>query len=239
MRLAARSGWNGFERVELFAHADELQRLPGDVADGKRRAAAGIAIHLGEDDAGDAQALVEFVGRFDRVLAGHGVGHEQDLDRVELLFQLLQLDHQLVVDVQAAGGIHQQDVAAGVGGFAPRRARQIERQRFSRRAFVDRLPDFARDDLQLLARRRTVDVHRNHHRAVAVLRQPARQFAGGSGLTRTLQPDDQEHAGRFVGEAQFGFVAAQDLDQFFVNDLDDLLGGRKRGEHFLAHGLLP
>ncbi len=39
------------ERVGLFAHADELQRLPGHVADGKRRAAARIAIHLGEDDA--------------------------------------------------------------------------------------------------------------------------------------------------------------------------------------------
>ncbi len=80
---------------------------------------------------------------FDRVLPGHGVGHEQDLDRIELLFQLLQLGHQLVVDVQAAGGIHQQHVAAAVDAFAARRSRQIERLRFLRRAFVDRLPDIA------------------------------------------------------------------------------------------------
>ena len=33
-------------------------------------------------------------------------------------------------------------------------------------------------------------------------------------------------------------MAAQDLDQLFVNDLDHLLRGGKRGEHFLAHGLL-
>ena len=32
-------------------------------------------------------------------------------------------------------------------------------------------------------------------------------------------------------------VAAEDLDQLVADDLDDLLGGRKRGEHFLAHGL--
>ena len=31
--------------------------------------------------------------------------------------------------------------------------------------------------------------------------------------------------------------AAQHLDHFVADDLDDLLGGRKRGEHFLAHGL--
>ena len=44
-------GMERLERVELLAHAHELQRLPGDVADRKRRAAARIAIHLGEDDA--------------------------------------------------------------------------------------------------------------------------------------------------------------------------------------------
>ena len=69
-----------------------------------------------------------------RVLSGHGVGHEQDLDRVEQLFQLLQLGHEIIVDVQAAGGIHQQHVAPGVGGLAPRRPRQIERRCFFRRA---------------------------------------------------------------------------------------------------------
>ena len=109
--------------------------------------------------------------------------------------------------------------------------------RFLRRAFVDRLPDVARDHLQLFARRRAVDVHRDQHRPMAVLRKPARQFAGGGGLTGALQAHDQEYAGRLVGEAQLGFVAAQDLDQLFVNDLDYLLGGRKRVEHFLAHGL--
>ena len=109
--------------------------------------------------------------------------------------------------------------------------------RLSGRAFVDRLADIARDHPELLARGRAVDVHRNHHGAVAVLRKPARQLAGGGGFARALQPDDQENAGRLVGEAQLGFVAAQDLDQLLVNDLDDLLGGRKRAEHFLAHGL--
>jgi hypothetical protein len=56
MRCATRSGWNG-SSASIFAHADELQRLPGDAADRKRRAAARIAVHFGQDDARDAQRL--------------------------------------------------------------------------------------------------------------------------------------------------------------------------------------
>ena len=74
-------------------------------------------------------------------------------------------------------------------------------------------------------------------RRVAVLREPARQLAGGGGLAGALQADDHDDAGRLVGEAQLGLVAAEHLDQFVADDLDDLLGGRERGEHFLAHGL--
>ncbi len=33
-------------------------------------------------------------------------------------------------------------------------------------------------------------------------------------------------------------MLAQHLDHLVADDFDDLLGGRKRGEHFLAHGLL-
>ncbi len=63
----------GLERVIFFANADELDRLAGDLADGERRAAASIAVHFGEDDAGECELLVEFVGRFDGVLSCHRV----------------------------------------------------------------------------------------------------------------------------------------------------------------------
>ena len=82
-------GMEGLEGVGLFAGADELDGLAGDVADGEGRAAAGVAVHLGEDDAGEAEALVEVLGGVDGVLAGHGVGDEEDLLRVEQLFELL------------------------------------------------------------------------------------------------------------------------------------------------------
>ena len=72
-------GMEGLEGVRLFAGADELDGLAGDVADGERRTAAGVAVHLGEDDAGEAEALVKVLRGVDGILAGHGVGDEEDL----------------------------------------------------------------------------------------------------------------------------------------------------------------
>ena len=69
----------GLEGVRLFAGADELDGLAGDVPDRQRRAAPGIAVHLGKDDAGKAEALVEVLRGIDGILAGHGVGDEEDL----------------------------------------------------------------------------------------------------------------------------------------------------------------
>ena len=111
----------GMERLEgvgLFAGADELDGLAGDVANGERRAAARVAVHLGQDHAGEAEARVKILRRVDRVLAGHGVGDEQNLLRVEQLFQPLHLGHQLFVDVQAAGGVDDQRVEAEVARLA-------------------------------------------------------------------------------------------------------------------------
>ncbi len=56
-------GMEGLEGVGLFADADELDGLAGDVADGEGRAAAGVAVHFGEDDAGEAEARVKVLRR--------------------------------------------------------------------------------------------------------------------------------------------------------------------------------
>ena len=45
--------------LQLLAGADELDRLTGDGLDGQGRAAAGVAVELGEDDAVDVEGLVE------------------------------------------------------------------------------------------------------------------------------------------------------------------------------------
>ena len=72
-------GMEGLECVGALAGAEELDGRAGDVADGEGRAAACVAVHLGEDDAGEGEQGVEGAGGGDRVLAGHGVGDEEDL----------------------------------------------------------------------------------------------------------------------------------------------------------------
>ncbi len=140
-------GIERFQRVELLAHAHEFKGLTGDVADRNCAAAAGVAVHLGQDYAGDAEALVEFIGGFDGILSGHGVGHEQNLHRVELFLELLQLHHQVVIDMEAAGRVHQQNVASPIDAFPACRACQVQRRRLSGRAFIDGLADIAGDYL--------------------------------------------------------------------------------------------
>ena len=82
MRLAMRDGMEFLQRIDLFAGADELDRLAGDGAHRERRAAAAVAVDAGQHDAGDADALVEGARGVDRVLAGERVGDEQHFVRV-------------------------------------------------------------------------------------------------------------------------------------------------------------
>jgi len=48
----------------------------------------------------------------DGILAGHGVGDEENLLRAEELFEALHLGHQILVDVKAACGVNDERVAA-------------------------------------------------------------------------------------------------------------------------------
>ena len=103
----------GMEDVEvgvLLADADELDRAVDDRLDRERRAAAGVAVELRQHDAGDAEAVVELLRRLHGVLAGHGVGDEEDLARPHVVLDRVELLHQLFVDVQAAGGVEDDGV---------------------------------------------------------------------------------------------------------------------------------
>src|SRR5258708_4111889 len=131
-----------------------------------------LSIHLGEHHAGEGELLVEVVGGAARVLSGHGVGHEQDLLRVEQFFKRLHLRHHLVVDVQAAGGVHDQEVTSGVDGFFARLFGQtLDRGgvRFFDFAFVKMGLDGLGNDFQLLPRRGAGNVPRNQHGPVSAL----------------------------------------------------------------------
>ncbi len=93
------------------------------------------------------------------------------------------------------------------------------------------------DDFELFARGRAVDVDRNQHGPVAALLEPRGQLAGCGGFAGALQPGHQNDRGRLGCEVKTRGVFAEQRNQLVAHDLDHLLGGRERGEHFVRHGL--
>ena len=115
-------GFKGFERVHLFAKADEFDRLAGDRAHGQGCTAATVTVHTRQHDAGNADAVVEVFSRLHSVLAGQAIDHQQGFARVGNVTDGFDLLHQFFVDGQTASGVEHVDVVAahcglGLGAF--------------------------------------------------------------------------------------------------------------------------
>ena len=100
-------GVEDLQRIVPFADADELDRLARDLMNREGRAAARVAVQLGQHYAGKTQPFVELPGALDRVLTHHRIRNEQDLARPQLGSDLAQLLHQLIVDVEPPGAVDQ------------------------------------------------------------------------------------------------------------------------------------
>ena len=124
--------------------------------------------------------------------------------------------HQLIVNVQAAGGVDEDDVAGGKFGFVDCAANNFERL-VGASAGPDRGADGFGDLRELFARGGTVDVGGNDERAMAVLREPFCEFAGGGGLTGALQADDHPDGRRLGSEKRLG-VFAEQRGEFVANE---------------------
>src|SRR5207249_403888 len=86
----------------------------------------------------------------------HGVGNEQNLLRTKQPLQRLHLVHELVVDMETSGGVHNQNIGSGVDGFTSRlfgEALDCCCVRFSDFAFVQISFNRLRYNFDLLARR--------------------------------------------------------------------------------------
>ena len=82
------------ERLGLLPDAQEHDRLAGHLAHRQRRTAARIAIRLGEDDAGEIERGAEGARGVHRILARHGIDHEQALGGRYRRIDVAHLAHQ-------------------------------------------------------------------------------------------------------------------------------------------------
>ena len=157
--------------------------------------------------------------------------------RLGPLADLRQLGHQVVVDVQAAGRVDDQDIA--VLGLRLVECPFGDVDRVAVRALrVDVRAGLAAHGDELVDRRRAIDVTGGESDVLAVLLQQARELAAGRCLTRALQAGHQDHgrAGRRKREVAAG--TAHQVRQLLVDDLHDLLAGVEALQHVGAQTAL-
>ena len=224
------------EVLELLAHAGEFDRLVRHRPKAEGGAAAGIAVQLGEDAAGNGQRLIEVRRHVHGFLAGGRVQDQKNLVGLDEVAQADQLLNERLVDLQPAGGIENEGVAILGRGEAQRLARDVEHVRFALLHENGHAQFFAQCG-QLVHGRGPGDVQRDEQRLATLLLQEAGQLARAGGLARAVQPD-QHQAGRGAPKIQRGVLAAEQHDEFVVDNLDDLLAGRDALDDLGAQGFL-
>ncbi len=230
-------GVEGLDGIHALARADELDRDADDGADRERSAAAGIAVHLGEDETGEREAAVELLGDADGLLAGHGVGDEEDFDRVDGGLDALDLLHHALVDLEAAGSVDDDRVVAvlaRVGDGAPGDVDRVGVWALS----VDGQVVLLAEGLQLRDGRWAVDVGGDEERAAAFLLEQGAELGDVGRFAGALQADEEEDARRLRRPLQRHALLTEQADEFLVDDRNDLLGGGEGAQDFLADGPL-
>ena len=226
----------GLDLVELLADAGKLDGLAGQRLDRQRGAAAGVAVELREHDAGDIERVVKGLRGRHRVLADHRVDDEQDLRGVDGGLDVLQLGHERLVDVQAAGRVEKDEVVAVLFRVLDAGLGDLDRVALPHLKHGN--IELAADGLKLLDGRGTVHVARDEQRALALLAHEAGELGAVGRLARALQADEHDDARRLGADVQLLVLAAHEGGELFVDDLDDHLRGREALEHIRARGAL-
>ena len=227
----------GFESGELFADSGEFQRFARDVPHRERRAAARVAVELGQHDAGERQSFVEGARGVDRVLPEHGIDDEQGFDRIECCMQRADFVHHRRVDRQTARGVDEQHLVVMLAREVERGERDIDGALSGIRGEeVDaRLRGHG---LQLFDGCRTVDVGGDRqHFFLVIFAQQSREFADGRRLARALESRHEHHRRRLRGQIQSLVSATHERAQFVMHDADERLSGRERADDFLPERL--
>src|SRR6185295_3047939 len=195
----------------------------GDGRDAERGAAAGVAVDLGKDKAGDGYGGDERLRHADRFLSGHRIDDQKGLDGLHGGVEVGDLLHEGLVDAEPPGSVEDHDVAdLSPGGFDALAG-----------DIGDAGPDGGAEDrdVELLAERfelvrggRAVRVGGHEERAAALLDDVARELGGRRGLARTLQADHGHDRG-VAGQVEHAVAGAEQVDELVMDDLHDLLAG--------------
>ena len=146
-----------------------------------------------------------------------------------------ELVHQLVVDVQPARRVDDDDVEAAVFRLGQRARRALDRIHLAG-GIVDPHAGLLPDDRQLLDRRGAPHVGRDEQRMAALLRQPLPELRRRRRLARPLEAEEHDDARRLARRRQPALGVPEERQHLVAHDAHDLLVGGQAPEHFLVDG---
>ena len=225
------------ERLEALPGRDELDREAGHLADGEDGAAAAVGVHLRDHDAGALDRLVELLGDRHGLLAGHRVHNNEHLGRIHLVCEGGEAVRGVIIEGDRADGVHDDRGDVLLLRLGERALCDIDGGCFLR-LDVARDIDRLREHLQLFAGGDTLEVGGDEEGAVPLVLEAQREAAREGGLAGALRADDEDLDRPAVGLEQRGVFAAERANQLVVDDADDLLAGRDRGQNLLPEPLL-
>ena len=215
------------EVVQALTRRREENRRTRHAAHGQRGTATRVAIQLRQDNAREPDAITEGRRSRDRVLADHGIKDEHDLVGAHGVADGDRLVHHLLVNTEAAGRINDDHVNATLASELDAASRDLD-------GVTDTVAGLGRphlhtgafaDNLQLLDSVGALEIGGDEEDGLTLLAQPLAELARQRGLTGTLETREHEDRGTRLGEGQLTRRATEDLDEFLVNDGDDLLAG--------------
>src|SRR5208337_4671812 len=225
------------ERVEFLTGGRKQNRCAGDSAHRKRRTAPRVGVELGQNHARNVQPLVESGRDVGGFLAGHRVGDEYDVMRIERGLQARQLVHQLFIDLQAAGSVDQNRVMPTGLGAGHRARRDLDRI-LVLVAVEDRNMRLGAEHAELLHRGGAINVGGRQERMALTFRfQPQRELCNRSRFARALQAHNHDFDGRLDLQIEFARRTAHRVLQLGRDELDQMLFGGERAQYFGAERL--
>jgi hypothetical protein len=153
----------------------------------------------------------------------------------------LRLRHQLLVHVQTTRGVDDQCGVTLILRTHERSLRDLDRVA-PRFAGFDVDSDLGAELDELRDRGRTLEVGSGEERFESAPLEVRRQLRCCGRLTGPLKADEQDDGRRLIGELERPVLLAEETDELVVDDLDQLLAGRDRGQdrfadRFRAHPL--
>ena len=236
MREAIRSGWktssaSSFSPVETNMIGRPVTSLTESAA--PPRASPSSLVRMTPSKAIRSWKAAATVGG---LLAGHRVEHEQRRRSAAVASRdPLELVHQLVVDLEAAGGVDDHGVEALGPGALEAAARRLDR--VGGVGAEDGDVDLGAELLELVDRGRALRGRRRRAPGLRpCARRAERQLGRGRRLARALEPREQDH--RAAAELELDRARRPELGQLVVDDLHDLLARGQALQHLLAERAL-